>query len=93
MTHDVSPDPDKPDTGSRRLRAAAVVIYATLLLLAIAIPQSVVNRLGDFYGYPVQETALRGATALQTFAQRTGVAAPYVRARALFLAWSGKGSD
>jgi hypothetical protein len=93
MTHDASPDPDKPDTGSRRLRAAAVVIYATLVILAITIPQSVVNWLGDMNGNAVQETALRGATTLQTFAQRTGVAAPYLRARALFLAWSGKGND
>ena len=93
MTHDASPDPEIADTGSRRLRATAIVIYATLVILAIAIPQSVVNWLGDMNGNAVQETALRGATVLQTLAQRTGVDAPYVRARALFLAWSGKGND
>jgi hypothetical protein len=93
MTHDHSPAPEIADTGSRRLRAAAIVIYATLLILVIAIPQSLVNWLGDMNGNAVQETALRGATALQTFAQRTGIAAPYIRARAFFLALVGKDSD
>ncbi len=45
------------------LRTAAIVIYATLTLLAVTIPQSVVNWLADMNGNPVEETALRGAAA------------------------------
>ena len=41
-----------------QLRAAAIVLYGTLMLLAVTIPQSVVNWLADMNGNPVQETAL-----------------------------------
>ena len=47
-----------------QLRTATIVIYATLALLAVTIPQSVVNWLADMNGNPVQETALRGARGL-----------------------------
>jgi hypothetical protein len=93
MAHELSPDPGSPDTSARRLRAAAVVIYATLFLLALAIPQSVVNWLADMNGNPVQETALRAAEVLQKVSQRTGVAVPYTRARAFFLSLVGKDNE
>jgi hypothetical protein len=93
MAHDLSPDPGTPDTSARRLRAAALVIYVTLVLLAITIPQSVVNWLRDMNGNPVQETALRVAEPLQKLSQQTGIAVPYTRARAFFLALVGKESD
>jgi hypothetical protein len=71
------------------LRTAAIVIYATLALLAVTIPQSVVNWLADMNGNPVQETALRGAEVLQNLSQRAGVAAVYQRGRGIFIAISG----
>ena len=74
----------------RPLRTAAIVIYATLALLAIAIPQSPANWLRDMKSSAVQETLLRGAEALEDAARRTGIDVPYRRARALFLAFAGK---
>ncbi len=68
------------------LRATAIVIYLTLALLAVTIPQSLVNWLRDMNGNPAQETLLRGAEALQSVADDSGVAAVYRRIRALFLA-------
>jgi len=75
------------------LRAAAIVIYATLALLAVTIPQSVVNWLADMNGNPVEETALRGAEVLRNLSQRVGVATVYQRARDIFIAFSGAEPD
>ena len=75
------------------LRTAAIVIYATLMLLAVTIPQSVVNWLADMNGNPVEETALRGADVLRNLSQRAGVAGVYQRARDIFIAISGVEPD
>ena len=75
------------------LRTAAIVIYATLALLAVSIPQSVVNWLADMNGNPVQEAALRGAEVLGNLSQRTGVPTVYQRARDIFIAISGVEPD
>jgi hypothetical protein len=75
------------------LRTAAIVIYATLVLLAVTIPQSVVNWLADMNGNPVQETALRGAEVLRNMSQGAGVATVYQRARDIFIAISGVQPD
>ena len=75
------------------LRTAAIVIYATLALLAVTIPQSVVNWLADMNGNPVQETALRGAEVLRNLSQRAGVSTVYQRARDIFIAISGVEPD
>jgi hypothetical protein len=94
MPHENSPEAvNQPGPQARPLRAAAVVIYGTLVLLAIATPQGLVNWLRDMKSGEIQETLLRGAEAVQTMSQRTGVAVPYIRARALFLAWAGKEDD
>jgi hypothetical protein len=71
------------------LRTAAIVIYATLMLLAVTIPQSVENWLADMNGNPVEDTALRGAEVLRNLSERAGVAAVYQRARDIFIAISG----
>ena len=71
------------------LRTAAIVIYATLMLLAVTIPQSVENWLADMNGNPVEDTALRGAEVLRNLSQRAGVAAVYQQARDIFIAISG----
>ena len=75
------------------LRNAAIVIYATLALLAVTIPQSVENWLADMNGNPVEDTALRGAAVLRNLSQRAGVAAVYQRARDIFIAISGVEPD
>ncbi len=75
------------------LRTAAIVIYATLALLALTIPQSVVNWLADMNGNRVEETALRGAELLRNLSQRVGVATVYQRGRDIFIAISGAEPD
>ena len=75
------------------LRNAAIVIYATLALLAVTIPQSAENWLADMNGNPVEDTALRGAAVLRNLSQRAGVAAVYQRARDIFIAISGAEPD
>jgi hypothetical protein len=74
-------------------RTTAVVIYATLALLAATIPQSVVNWLAGMNGNPVEETALRGAEVLRNLSQQAGVATVYQRARDIFIAISGAEPD
>jgi hypothetical protein len=88
MKH-VNPSAFEQPRSVNPLRTAAIVIYATLMLLAITIPQSLVNWLGDMNGNPVQETALRGAEVLRNLSQRVDVAAGYQRARDIFIAISG----
>jgi hypothetical protein len=83
---------ERPRSNSE-LRTVAIVIYATLALLAVTIPQSVVNWLADMNGNPVVETALRGAEVLQNMSQRAGVATVYQRARDIFIAVSGAEPD
>ena len=81
------PNVDQPR--SCRQRTAAIVIYATFALLAVTIPQSLVNWLGDMRGNAVQERLLRGAEFLQSFSNGTGIATPYRRSRDLFNALTG----
>jgi hypothetical protein len=83
-----SADPPKPRAGP--LRAAAVVVYGTLLLLALTIPHSVVDWIRDMKSLEVQEALLPAAEALQRLAQETGVATPFSRARTTFLALTSK---
>jgi hypothetical protein len=83
----------EPPRQANPLRTAAIVIYATLMLLAVTIPQSVVNWLADMNANPVEEVALRGADVLRNLSQRTGVAIVYQRARDIFIAISGVEPD
>jgi hypothetical protein len=92
MRH-VNPSELEPQRPVRALRTTAIVIYATLALLAVTIPQSLTNWLADMNGNPVQETALRGAELLRNLSERTGVAALYQRARDTFIAVSGAEPD
>jgi hypothetical protein len=71
------------------LRTAAIVFYATLMLLAVTIPQSVENWLADMNGNRLEDTALRGAEVLRNLSERAGVATVYQRARDIFIAISG----
>jgi hypothetical protein len=92
MRH-VNPSEFEPPPPRRPLRAAAVILYATLALLAVTIPQSLSNWLSDMNGNPVQETALRGAEILRNLSERAGVATVYQRARDIFIAVSGVAPD
>lgn len=83
----------EPPRPASPLRTAALVIYLTLALLAVTIPQSLTNWLLDMNGNPVEETVLRGAAVLQNLSQRAGIAAVYRRARDAFLAASGAEPD
>jgi hypothetical protein len=83
----------EPPRPASALRTATIVIYTTLMLLAVTIPQSVVNWFADMNANPVQETALRGAEALRNLSQRAGVATVYQRARDIFIAISGVEPD
>ena len=92
MKH-ANPTEFEPPRPANTLRSAAIVLYATLVLLAVTIPQSVVNWLADMNGNPVQETALRGAEVLRNLSQRAGVATVYQRGRDIFIAISGVEPD
>jgi hypothetical protein len=89
----VNPSEFERGHSANPLRTAAIVIYATLMLLAVTIPQSVVNWLADMNGNPVEETALRGAEVLRNLSERAGVATVYQRARDIFIAISGVEPD
>jgi hypothetical protein len=85
----VPPSQFETPRSANPLRTAAIVIYGTLALLAVTIPQSLSNWLSDMNSNRPQEVALRGAEALRTLSERAGVAAVYQRARAVFIAISG----
>ena len=88
MKHVDPSDLDQPQP-AKALRTAAIVIYATLALLTLTIPQSVSNWLSDMNGNPVQEAALRAAEGLRNASEAIGVAGVYQRARDKFLSISG----
>jgi hypothetical protein len=78
------------DRSARPVRSAAVIVYATFVLLILAIPQSLTNWLRDMNENPVQQVALRAADAVQSVSQRVGLDIAYRRARAGFYALTGK---
>jgi hypothetical protein len=84
------PPPVAIEPPTHPLRTVALVIYVTLALLAVAIPQSLVNRMRDMNPGAVENALLEGAQVLQRATGATGIAVPYRRARALFLASTGK---
>jgi hypothetical protein len=75
------------------VRVAAVIIYATLGLLILTIPQSLPNWLRDMEENPVQLALLHAADAVQAASQAVGLDVPYRRARAAFHALTGKEDD
>jgi hypothetical protein len=76
-----------------KVRTAAVVIYATLALLILTIPQSLPNWLRDMEENPPQQVLLHAAEAVQAVSQAVGLDVPYRHARAAFRAWAGKADD
>jgi hypothetical protein len=67
------------------LKTAAIVIYATLLLLWLTIPQGMTNFLQGLVPNPVQQALLEGAQTIRAAVQTIGLDAPYAKARAFFL--------
>jgi hypothetical protein len=85
---------DRGATSNPLLRMTAIVIYATLALLALTIPQSIVNWLEDWKSSnALQQTLLKGATRLQHVSEQARLTRPYREARKAFLAISGKDED
>ena len=75
------------------VRTAAIVIYATLGLLILTIPQSLPNWLRDMEENPVQQVLLHAASGVQAASQAVGLDIPYRRMRGAFHAWTGKEDD
>ena len=92
MKH-VNPSEFERRRSANPLRTASIVLYVTLALLAVTIPQSVENWLADMNGNPVEETALRGAEVLRNLSERAGIAGVYRRGRDIFTAFSGTEPD
>jgi hypothetical protein len=77
----------------RPLKTTSVVIYATLLLLAVTIPRALVNWSKNFEPNVAQEAALRVAEAIQSLSQRVGADWLYREGRKEFLELTGKRDD
>jgi len=84
---------DQGQGTAHTVRTAAVIIYATLALLILTIPQSLPNWLRDMEDNPVQQVLLTAASGVQTAAQSVGLDVPYRRARGALRAWAGKEDD
>jgi hypothetical protein len=77
----------------RPLRTTAIVIYATLALLALTIPRSLVNWLKGFEPNGVQIMALQAAEGLAALSHRIGADRPFAAGREWFLMATGKRED
>jgi hypothetical protein len=75
------------------LKTTSLVIYATLLLLAVTIPRALVNWSRNFEPNVAQEAALRVAEAIQSMSQRVGADWLYREGRKEFLELTGKRDD
>jgi hypothetical protein len=91
------PDPDHIPLGPGRpqhsIATTSIVIYATLLLLAITVPRGLVNWSRNFDPNPLQEVVFRFAQTVQLGSRQLGLDQPYIRGRELFLQLTGKRDD
>jgi hypothetical protein len=92
------PDPDRVPTPpgaplAHPVAAAAVVIYATLALLALAVPRGLVNWSRDMEPGPRQQVMLAAAQAIERFSSWSRIDEPYRQAREIFLEATGKSED
>jgi hypothetical protein len=91
------PDPDHVPLGPGRpqqsIATTTIVIYATLILLAITIPRGLVNWSRNFDPNPLQEALYSFALTVQQGSRQLGLDQPYVRGRELFLHLTGKRDD
>jgi hypothetical protein len=75
------------------LGASAVVIYATLALLALAVPRGLVNWSRDLAPGARQQAMLAVAQTIERFSVWIGMDRPYERGRRSFLDATGKSED
>jgi hypothetical protein len=75
------------------LAAAVVVVYATLALLALAVPRGLVNWSRDMEPSARQQAMLAAAQAIERFSGWVGLNRPYEWARRAFLEATGKSED
>jgi hypothetical protein len=75
------------------LGAAAVVIYATLTLLALTVPRGLVNWSRDMQPGERQQATLAAAQAIERFSAWIGISRAYQWARESFLTATGKTED
>jgi len=92
------PDPDHVPLSPGKplahpLGAAAVVIYATLALLALAVPSALVNWSRDMEPGSRQQTMLAAAQAIARFSSWASINRPYELARETFLKAAGKSEN
>jgi len=91
------PDPDHIPLGPGRpqhsIATTSIVIYATLLLLAITVPRGLVNWSRNFDPNPLQEVVFRFAQWVQMGSRQLGLDQPYLQSRGLFLKLTGKRDD
>lgn len=78
------PDSHK-NAAARPLRSAAIVLYASLALLWLAIPQSISGFARETLPVFLQGTAVPIAEAVEAAARYTGLPALYEYARDFFL--------
>ena len=90
MTRSQEHRPAAAPDGAHPIRTAAIVIYATFVLLMLTIPQSLPNWLRDMNENPVQQALLPAASAVQAVSHAARLDVPYTRARAAFYAITGK---
>jgi hypothetical protein len=77
----------------QRLRTVVTVVYATLLVLALTIPQAVPNWLKGFEPGQPRDLLLDVTLAVQSFSNSMGADRPYHELRRLFLDATGKRED
>jgi hypothetical protein len=75
------------------LRTTSTVIYATLALLALTIPQSLVNWVKSFEPGKAQVLALQAAEGFAWFSHSIGADRPFLVGREWFLKVTGKRDD
>jgi hypothetical protein len=80
----------RPANRPNPVAAIAVIIYASYALLALAIPQAMVNWVKDLNPGTVQDVMLGAAESVQSLATRLAADRPYRIARDMFLSATGK---
>src|SRR5262245_9627318 len=92
------PDPDHVPIGvgrpqERPLATTSIVIYGTLVLLALTVPSGLANWVRNFEPNPAQQLLQGLADDIRSVSQTLGLDRPYLRGRELFLQLTGKRDD
>ncbi len=81
----MQPEENRIATAARPLRRLAVILYASLGLLLLAMPQQIADRLDDFEPNPVAHAAKLAAEAVAKVMAPLGIPQLFGRARKAFL--------